>query len=234
MIRVCAVTLLIAASLTAHAQQIAIPRIEQMPNSPTPYAMRNWKEVARGYDSLVFDLSRTGTYLPLVRVYANTVNYPAHAGFGLHTVVGTTAPQSGEAINCLPAVIGATLVGIDKRNQFGQNWALMSEEWFNRRSSQNVYKNHPVDDSGDDWWYETMPNLFFYQLNALYPGVGDFSAQFRTVVDRWLQAATVMGGSTVPWRIPNMDHRGWYLQSMSPYDAGVHEPEAAGALAWLM
>ncbi len=234
MIRLRAIILLAAAGLTAHAQQIAVSRIDQMPNAPSPYAMRNWKAVARGYDSLVFDLSRTGTYLPLVRVYANTVNYPAHPGFGLHTVVGTTAPQSGEAINCLPAVIGATLVGIDKSNQFGRNWALMSEEWFNRRAPQNVYKNHPVDDSWDDWWYETMPNLFFYQLNALYPGTGDFPAQFTTVADRWLQAVNAMGGSTAPWHVPSMDHRGWYLQSMSPYDAGVHEPEAAGALAWLL
>ena len=234
MIRLSAFTALIALACVAQAQQIAVTRIEQMPNAPSPYAMRNWKAVARGYDSLAFDLTRTGTYLPLVRIYANTVNYPSHQSFGLHTVVGTTAPASGEAINCLPAVIGATLAGIDKSNQGGLNWALMAEEWFNRRASQNVYKNHPVDDSWDDWWYETMPNLFFYQLNALYPGTGDFSAQFGTVADRWMQALRAMGGSTVPWRVPNMDHRGWNLETMTPYDAGVHEPEAAGALAWLL
>ena len=224
---------LVVFAASVQAQQISVSRIDLMPNLPSPYLMRDWKRVAQGYDSLVFDLSRTGTYLPLVRVYANTVNYPAHSGFGLHTVVGTTAPQSGEAVNCLPAVIGATLAGIDKSNQGGYNWALMAEEWFNRRQSQNVYKNHPVDDGGDDWWYSTMPNVFFYQLAELYPGTGDFTSQFRTVADRWLQAARAMGGNTAPWRHPNMDHRGWFLQTMSPYDAGVHEPEAAGALAWL-
>src|SRR5512146_1692134 len=84
----------------ARSQQISIPRIDQMPNRPAPYLMRDWKSVARGYDSLVFDLNRTGTYLPLVWLNANTVNYPAHGSFGLHTVVGTTAPASAEAINC--------------------------------------------------------------------------------------------------------------------------------------
>ena len=29
-----------------HAQQIAIPRIDQMPDLPSPYTMRNWKQVA--------------------------------------------------------------------------------------------------------------------------------------------------------------------------------------------
>ncbi len=217
---------------TASAQQITINRIEQMPNAPSPYLMRDWKAVARGYDSLVFDFNRTGTYLPLGRVVTNTVNYPNHNSFGLHSYVGTNSPNGREAINCLPAVIGATLAGIDKSNQNGRNYALMAEEWFNRRPSQNVYKNGPVDDSGDDFWYETMPNVFFYQLNSLYPNTGEYNYQFTTVADRWLEALRAMGGSTIPWHKSNVDHRGWYLQTMTPYDVGVHEPEAAGALAW--
>ncbi len=216
------------------AQQASVPRIDLMPNRPAPYDMLNWKDVARGYDSLVFDFGRTGTYLPLVWLNTTPQNYPAHNSFGLHTVVGTTVPASAEAINCLPAVVGAALAGVDKSNQGGRNWALMAEEWFNRRPEQEVYKNHPVDDTGDDWWYETMPNVFFYQLNSLYPHTGDFDNQFSTVADRWLKAVQAMGGSATPWNIPNMDHRGWYLQTMTPYDAGVHEPEAAGAIGWLL
>lgn len=204
-----------------------------MPNAPSPYLMRDWKQVARGYDSIAFDLSRTGTHLPLSRIVTSTVNYPNHNSFGLHSYVGTNSPNAREAINCLPAVIGATLAGIDKSSQNGRNWALMAEEWFNRRASQNVYKNGPVDDTGDDFWYETMPNIFFYQLNHFYPNTGDFNYQFTTVADRWLLAARTMGGSTTPWRNANVDHRGWFLQTMTPFDAGVHEPEAAGALAWL-
>jgi len=104
------------------AQQITINRIEQMPNTPSPYLMRDWKQVARGYDSLVFDFNRTGTYLPLGRIVTNTVNYPNHNSFGLHSYVGTNSPNNGEAINCLPAVVGATLAGIDKSNQNGLNY----------------------------------------------------------------------------------------------------------------
>ena len=43
-----------------------------------------------------------------------------------------------------------------------------------------------------------------------------------------------MGASGTPWQMPAMDHRGWYLQTMTPYDQSVHEPEAAGAIAWLL
>lgn len=232
-LRLCILAIIMIAP-TLVAQQISVPRIDLMPNRPAPYLMRDWKAVAREYDSLVFDFNRTGTYLPLVWRNTNPVNYPSHNSFGLHTVVGTTSPASAEAINCLPAVVSATLVGIDKSSQRGENWPLMAEEWFNKRPEQNVYKNHPVDDLGDDWWYETMPNIFFYQLNDLYAGTGDFNNQFISVADRWHEAVTAMGGSITPWQIPNMDHRGWYLQTMTPYDDGVHEPEAAGAIGWLL
>ena len=160
--------------------------------------MRDWKEVSRGYDRLVFDLNRTGQYLPLVWLNNNTVNYPNHSSFGLHTVVGTTYPSNAEAINVLPAVIGATLVGIDKSDQNGYNWVLGCEEWFNRRPEENVYLNSPTAQSGDDWWYAVMPNVFFYQLYDLYPGTGDFDYQFTSVADQWLRAVVAMGGSAAP------------------------------------
>jgi len=216
------------------AQQININRVEQMPNLPTPYFMRDWKEVSRGYDRLVFDLNRTGQYLPLVWLNNNTVNYPNHSSFGLHTVVGTTYPSNAEAINVLPAVIGATLVGIDKSDQNGYNWVLGCEEWFNRRPEENVYLNSPTAQSGDDWWYAVMPNVFFYQLYDLYPGTGDFDYQFTSVADQWLRAVVAMGGSAAPWQKPNMNYRGWYLSTMKPFTSGVPEPEAAGAIAWLL
>lgn len=196
--------------------------------------MRDWKQVARGYDSLVFNLNLTGPNLPLIGLNTNTVNYPTHSTFGLHTVVGTTDRTSAEAINCLPAVIGASLAGIDKSNQNGTNWVLMCEEWFNKKNGQNLYLNHPSASTGIDWWYETMPNVFFYQLYSLYPSTGDFQSQFVAVADQWLAAIKAMGGSATPWSIPNMNHRAWNFATMKPNDSGVREPEAAGAIAWIL
>jgi hypothetical protein len=218
----------------ALAQQTAIPRVEQMPNLPHPYLMRDWKKVTSDYDNLVFDVDRTGEYLPLVWINTNTINYPNHNSFGLHTVVGTPYPGNAEAINVLPAVISATLIGIDKSNQNGHNWVLGCEEWFNRRPEENVYLNGPMAQSGDDWWYAMMPNVFFYQLYDLYPGTGDFEYQFTSVANQWLKAVEVMGGSATPWNRASMNYRGWYLSTMTPYTDGVTEPESAGSIAWLL
>jgi|AntRauTorckE6833_2_1112554.scaffolds.fasta_scaffold04420_2 hypothetical protein len=220
--------------IQVNAQQIEINRINQMPDFPTPYIMRDWEEVTKEYDSFVFDVDATGQYLPLLFFRNNTVNYPNDISFGLHTVVGTTSPTSGEAINVIPAITGATLVGIDKSDQDGYNWVRMSREFFNNRPEENVYLNHPSAESGDDWWYATMPSVFFYQLYDLYPETEDFNYQLRSVADQWLTAIEKMGGSATPWEVPYMDYRGWYLSTMTPYTGGVKEPEAAGALAWML
>jgi hypothetical protein len=230
-------TLILSALLTGtlSAQQIPVTRIEAMPTMPSPYLMRDWKAVARGYDSLAFDLTRSGQYLPLVFLNANTVNYPGQTSFGLHTYVGDSRSGSAaEAINVLPAVNGATLLGIDKRAQLGRDWVLMSREFFNNRAAENVYLNSPVVSSGDDWWYDVMPNIFFYQLYSAYPATPDYSRQFTTVADRWLQAMYAMGGSITPWSHPGLEHRGWHLSTMTPNNQTPHEPEAGGSLAWLL
>jgi hypothetical protein len=204
-----------------------------MPNKPSPYVMRDWKRVALGYDSLVFNTSAAGQYLPFLSLYSNTVNYPNQGSFRLPSYVGSPG-AGGEGINCLPAVVGASLVGIDKSNKQEMNWVAMSKEWFNNRSAENVYLNQPSASSGNDWWYETMPNVFFYQLYDLYPATSGFSSQFTTVADRWLAALRAMGGSAAPWTVPNGNHRAWSLSTMTPNDGSVHEPEAAGAIGWIL
>ena len=216
------------------SQQINIQRIDRMPNKPSPYLMRDWKRVALGYDSLIFDLFQTGDHLPLVWTDGFGINYPNHDRFGLDSYVGTPHSKQAEAINVIPAVVGATLVDIDKSNQNGINWVLMCEEFFNRRPAENVYLNGFTASSGSDWWYETMPNIFFYQLAHLYPHTGGFDYQFTMVADRWLEAVQAMGGEATPWRHAYMDYRAWALSTMTPLDVGVKEPEAAGAIGWIL
>ncbi len=216
------------------SQQISISRIEQMPNSPSSFEIPDWKNVAIEYDSLVYNLNAAGEYLPLIFIITNTINYPAQNSFGLHSYVGTNYPNLGEAINVIPSIIGASLSGIDKSNQNGYNWVLMSEEYFNKRKGEEVYLNTPNSSSGNDWWYDTMPNVFFYQLYSLYPSTGDFNYQFTSVANRWLKALTVMGGSATPWNRPSMNYRAWFLSEMKGNNSGVPEPEAAGAIAWIL
>lgn len=219
---------------SAGGQQIDIPRISGMPDFPQPYQMRNWKQLANGYDSLVFDIRQQGEFLPLVFFRQQSVNYPQQPSFGLHTAVGTLFPGSGEAINVIPAVVGASLVGIDKSEQFGQNWVQMVAEYFNRRPQENIYLNHPVTNSGDDWWYETMPNIFFMQLKYLYPDVAVFDEQLPLMARQWINALEVMGASDTPWTVPYMNYRAFSMSRMQPLDQGVPQPEAAGAIGWIL
>ncbi len=220
--------------MSGKAQQTNIERIEIMPSFPQPYLMRDWEKVALGYDSLVFDLQASGDYLPLIWKDNGGVNYPDHERFGLDSYVGINSYKSAEGINVLPAIIGASLVGVDKSDQDGHNWVLMCEEFFNNRPEEDIYLNTFQASSGGDWWYDTMPNIFFYQLNDLYPGVGDFERQFKAVADRWLEAVGYMGGSTTAWTLPNMDYRAWRLSTMTGLADGIKEPEAAGAIAWIL
>ena len=216
------------------SQQVAVGRIDQMPDSPAPYLMRNWKSVGASFDSIAFDDSRPGLYLPLIQRYSNTVNYPGQGSFRIQSYVGSPG-YGGEAVTCLPAIVGGSLVGIDKANQAGTNWVLMAEEWFNSKNGENVYLNTPSSVTGDDWWYETMPNVFAFQIASLYPSAGDFRSRIPVVAGRWRAALTAMGGSTTPWSLANVNHRAFNLLTMKPYDYPSYpEPEAAGAIAWIL
>jgi len=215
--------------------QIAIPRIEIMPDQPAPYNQRNWKQVARQYDSMVYDVTKTGPYLPLISIGPSGINYPQNKTIKLHTYVGTNSPSGSEAINVLPSLVGASLVGIDKTNQFGQNWVLMSQDFFNKANGENIYLNNAGAGSGGDWWYDLMPNVFFYQLYDLYPNLGgEANLQFNTIAGRFLESVKAMGGKDTPWTIPNMNYRAWKFKTMQPNASGVKEPEAAGAYAWVL
>jgi len=226
--------LALLAAAPVGAQQIAIPRIDQMPALPPDYQLRDWDRVATGYDSLVFDLSRTGTYFPLAQTYSGTVNYPEHGSFGIESYVGGGNEVPGEGINVLSALVGGSLAGANKRTQFGRDWVVMAEEFFNRRPQENVYLNGPQATSGSDWWYDTMPNVFFYQLRALYPTAAHFDTQFTTVADQWLRAVEALGGRATPWALPSFQYRGFRLATMTPNASGVPEPESAGSIGWIL
>jgi hypothetical protein len=226
---------LAAALVPVRAQQVSIPRVELMPAMPPDYRLRDWDRVAAGYDSLVFDVGRTGTYFPLARTYTGAINYPGQGAFGVESYVGSGNEIPGEAINGIPALVGATWAGANKRAQFGTDWVVRAEEWFNRRPAENVYLNGPQATSGSDWWYDTMPNVFFYQLRAQYPGAGHFNEQFPLVADQWLRAVGSLGGRATPWALPNINYRAFALSTQTPLpSSSAPEPEAAGAIAWIL
>jgi hypothetical protein len=222
-------------NLHGQLPQIAVPRIERMSNMPAPYNLRNWQQVARQYDSFVYNVNKSGQYLPLISIGASGVNYPQNKTIKLHTYVGTNSPSGSEAINVLPSLVGASLVGIDKSNQFGQNWLSLSQDFFNKGNGENIYLNNAGSSSGSDAWYDVMPNVFFYQLYDLYPTINsEANYQFTTIADRFLEAVRAMGGRDTAWAVPNMNYRAWKFKTMQPLLTGVKEPEMAGGYAWIL
>ena len=89
----------------AQVAPINIQRVENMPNSPEPYQFQNWQQIALGYDEFVYDVNKTGLYLPLIFINDQGTNYPENSSFGLDSYVGTFSNKSGEAINVLPSPV---------------------------------------------------------------------------------------------------------------------------------
>ncbi|MBK8505934.1 MAG: T9SS type A sorting domain-containing protein [Saprospiraceae bacterium] len=221
-------------ALIGQVAQIGVDRINSMPDEPAPYLLRDWSEVGRQYDSFVYDLNKAGEYLPLIFIEDQGINYPGNPSFGLNTYVGSFNQSAGEAINILPSLVGASLLGIDKSNQDGKNWILYSQDFFNHKNGENLYLNNVGAHSGSDWWYDMMPNIYFYQLYDLYGDIGEAEFQFSTIADRMQNAIRQMGGSDTPWQRPSMNYRAWNFIDGRPLASGVVEPEAAGTFAWLL
>ena len=72
-----------------------------MPNKPEPYIMRDWKQVAIGYDSLVYDVTKKGEYLPLTRITSDVTNFPGRKSYLQYTFVGST-----DTYNSSPTFVG--------------------------------------------------------------------------------------------------------------------------------
>lgn len=228
------VLVMLYTSTRGQAGQLDITRVQGMPNLPSPYVMRDWKDVSIKYDQLVYNTNATGQYFPLVTFKATGTNYPEVSPIQMQTYVGSASANQAEAINIIPSLVGATLSGINKSDQDGINWVVKAKDFFNLKNNEQVYLNGYSTFSGGDWWYDVMPNVFFYQLYTQYPTESGFDQQFISVADRWLQAVKAMGGSTTPWSVPNMDYRAWNLATMTGNANGVKEPEASGAIGWLL
>ena len=187
--------------------QRTIPRVEKMPNRPKPYVYKDWKKTAQDFDQYVFDFSQKGDFLPLIWWDKTGRNFP-ETTFGIYTALGDVrmggAVNNGEnheALGALGAVLGATLVGIDKSKQDGHDYVSMLRNYFNRDNGWNVIMNftnkgaHIGGGYGNDFWYEVHNNVLFYSVADRYPKEKGFEQIQRTIADQFYRSDSVMGSS---------------------------------------
>jgi hypothetical protein len=232
------------AALPAHAAdspppppttQEAIDRVELMPNRPQPFEVKDFKQIARDLDKLLFDFDAKGQYLPLVWWDDTKVNVPMR-GFGFPSFVGRPGQIGGmdhESVTTMGAVLGATIAGIDKsREPGGHNWAQMAQVYFNSANGENVVLNNVKTETGNTYWYELFPQILYNCLIDRYPDTPGGAEIMRTAADRWHEAYKVLAAR--PGGL-NFEHTAFSLSKMEPQDNGRwHEPDGAEGMAWIL
>jgi hypothetical protein len=187
-------------------QQVAISRISVMPDQPEPFRMLDWYEKAHNFDQYVFNPALRGEFLPFLWTDNNRRNLPQET-FGLYTVIGDVRqgskgnPEFHEALNAMGAILGAGLVGIDKTNQNGVNYVKMLQNYFNRDNGWNIMMNNTNakvamlgGGYGRDWWYDVVPNVLYYGVCDLYPGVAQADSLQRIIANQFYKADSVLKG----------------------------------------
>lgn len=192
---------------TKVTSQINIDRISKMPDAPQPYKYKDWKATAVGFDNYVFDFNQKGEHLPLIWIDNQKRNFD-NTTFGFYTAIGdirmgpkVNNGENHEALGGLGAVVGATMVGIDKSNQHGNNYAMMLRNYFNKDNGWNVIMNftnkgaHIGGGYGNDFWYEVHNNVLFYALAHFYPEENGFKEITKTIAEQFYKSDSIMGKS---------------------------------------
>ncbi|MEK5418579.1 hypothetical protein [Paenibacillus sp. FSL E2-0201] len=207
-----------------------ITKVENMPDMPSPYLMRDWKQVSIRYDGLVFDEHRQGDFFPLI-----WRDLTGHNGvpetFGLPSYLGMKrGGDRHEAVNTAAAVLGATLTGLDKRTG-GADRVVMLEAYFNTDNGEHLFLNRTDLRSGRTFWYEIYPHILLYSLAYYYPGAGKLDDIMLETADQWLSACRALKDES---GLPDFNHLAFSFETMQPVDNGRwKEPEGAAGVAWL-
>lgn len=206
--------------------QAKIHWIERMPDRPRQILLRDWAQTARDFDRVVFDLNRTGEHFPVIWIDRRQVNYQGDA-FGLPAFFGDERARGGaqEAIPALGSVLGALLVGIDKRQQHGRDFVAMTRAFHNRANGRNVVLNQ-MRSGNHSFWYDLYPGILFYSIASRFPTDEQLAKVMRAEADQVVKAVEILGDD---YALTAFD-----FATGERVDNGKwREPDGAAGLAWL-
>ncbi|MEA3478927.1 MAG: hypothetical protein U9R60_12150, partial [Bacteroidota bacterium] len=178
-----------------------------MPDHPAPYSMLNWQEITKEFDETIFNHQWDSLGKPFIWLDTARRNFP-QTTFGLYTVIGDVRQGADvnngefhEAINSLGALLSAGLVGIDKTSQHGYNYVKMVQNYFNHDNGWNIMMNNTCEEVallgggyGRDWWYDVFPNVLYYAVCDLFPGVDRADSLQKIIAEQFLKADSVLNG----------------------------------------
>lgn len=186
--------------------QIVIDRIALMPDQPEPFKMMDWNEKALNYDQYVFNTTLLGEHLPFLWIDSAQRNI-AQNTFGMYTVIGDVRQGSNgskefhEALCSMGSLLSAGLVGIDKTSQNGFNYVKMTQNYFNSDDGWNIMMNNTNSSVaklgggyGRDWWYDVFPNVLYYGLCDLFPGVSRADSLQHIIAEQFFKADSILNG----------------------------------------
>ena len=189
-------------------KQVSISRIDQMPNLPEQYKILDWRKKALDFDAYVFNFDTRICGNPVIWLDSAQRNIP-QTTFGLFTAVNDSrqGPKNNngefhESLNSLAALLGGGLVGIDKTSQNGYNYVKMVQNYFNSDNGWNIVMNNTCPEVallgggyGRDWWYDVFPNVLYYAVCDVFPGVSGADSIQHVIAEQFCKADSVLNGN---------------------------------------
>jgi hypothetical protein len=191
-----------------YVAQVGQEIIDEMPRHPSPYKMVDWHDKAVNFDETIFKQNAEDEYQPFIWLDSARRNFP-QTTFGLYTVIGDvrqgTSKNNGEfheAINSMGALLSAGLVGINKTDQNGFNYVKMVQNYFNADNGWDIMMNNTCPEVallgggyGRDWWYDVFPNVLYYAVCDVFPGVTRADSLQRIIAEQFFKADSILNGN---------------------------------------
>lgn len=231
--------LFIAIGCSAQNPQKAIPRVDQMPDKPSPFEIIDYQKLALDFDKTAYDFNAKGEFWPIVWIDKSRKNFDQDV-VGLYTAMGDVrqGPNNNkgmfhEALATMGATLGGTLVGIDKsKGQY--DYVGMLKNYFNSETKWNIIMNNTCPEVallgggyGRDWWYDVYPNLLFYAIYDRYPNESGFTEMAKTIADKFYEADKILNG--------NYTYSFFDYGQMKPVTNNIcAQPDAAAGHAWVL
>ncbi len=217
-----------------------------MPYIPINYQYQNWTSVAQGFDSTVFNPVAQSTYQYKTFWFQNDSENGISQGFGMPSYVGQTQASegNGEAITTIAAVLGASLVGINKQSQTLSNgntydFVQMASRYYDSGTGANLVLNNIGSQGTGSFWYDQLPQILFDGLVSQYYSsyaagsagqqrldtiVTNSAAKMHNVIN------VLAGGSATA--APNFNYQGFNYVTMKPVTGDHTEPDGAAGAAY--